>query len=89
MRRRCVHSPRSLFNLAALLATALAGCGTTRSTDTGRTATEQLLISDAIDRAVHEPGGLGDAVATLADAEGLDAHAESIRLRQRSLAEDA
>jgi hypothetical protein len=32
---------------------ALAGCGTTRSTDTNRTATEQLLISDAIDRAVQ------------------------------------
>jgi hypothetical protein len=31
----------------------LVGCGTTRSTDTGRTATEQLLISDAIDRAVQ------------------------------------
>jgi len=31
----------------------LAGCGTTRSTDTARTATEQLLISDAIDRAVQ------------------------------------
>jgi hypothetical protein len=30
----------------------LAGCGTTRSTDTSRTATEQLLISDAVDRAV-------------------------------------
>lgn len=28
------------------------GCGVTRSTDTARTATEQLLISDAIDRAV-------------------------------------
>lgn len=38
-----------------------------------------------VDRTVHEPGGLGDAVATLADAEGLDAHAESIRLRQRSI----
>ena len=32
---------------------ALAGCGTTRSTDSMRTATEQLLISDAIDRAVQ------------------------------------
>ena len=32
---------------------ALAGCGTTRSTDSLRTATEQLLISDAIDRAVQ------------------------------------
>jgi hypothetical protein len=31
----------------------LTGCGTTRSTDTNRTATEQLLISDAIDRAVQ------------------------------------
>jgi hypothetical protein len=31
----------------------LAGCGTTRSTDTNRTATEQLLVSDAIDRAVQ------------------------------------
>lgn len=30
------------------------GCGTTRTTDTARTATEQLLISDAIDRAVQE-----------------------------------
>ena len=32
---------------------ALVGCGTTRSTDSLRTATEQLLISDAIDRAVQ------------------------------------
>ncbi|HUT10524.1 MAG TPA: DUF6655 family protein [Thermoguttaceae bacterium] len=31
---------------------ALAGCGTTKWTDTSRTATEQLLISDAMDRAV-------------------------------------
>jgi len=31
----------------------LSGCGTTRSSDTMRTATEQLLISDAIDRAVQ------------------------------------
>ncbi len=30
------------------------GCGTTRWTDTSRTATEQLLVSDAIDRAVNE-----------------------------------
>jgi hypothetical protein len=32
----------------------LAGCGTTRWSDTQRTATEQLLISDAIDRAVSQ-----------------------------------
>jgi len=36
----------------ALLALLAAGCGTTRWTDTSRTATEQLLISDAIDRSV-------------------------------------
>lgn len=39
--------------LLALLS-ALTGCGTTRSTDTSRTATEQLLISDAVDRAVSD-----------------------------------
>lgn len=42
--------------IAPLLSAALAlatGCATTRSTDTARTATEQLLISDAIDRAVQ------------------------------------
>lgn len=31
----------------------LVGCGTTRSSDTLRTATEQLLISDAVDRAIQ------------------------------------
>jgi hypothetical protein len=35
-----------------LLAATWAGCGTTRFTDTARTATEQLLITDSIDRAV-------------------------------------
>ncbi len=39
--------------MLALLALPLAGCGTTRSTDTNRTATEQLLVSDAIDRALQ------------------------------------
>ncbi len=37
-----------------LLAASLAGCGTTRWTDTKRTATEQMLISDAIDRSVSQ-----------------------------------
>src|SRR5215213_10256103 len=37
----------------ALLAFIIGGCGTTRSTDTTRTATEQLLVSDAIDRALQ------------------------------------
>ncbi len=40
------------YLLLALLLSGLAGCGTTRWTDTKRTATEQLLVSDAIDRAV-------------------------------------
>jgi len=30
------------------------GCGTTRWSDTGRTGTEQLLISNAIDKVVHD-----------------------------------
>lgn len=38
-------------SLAVLL---LTGCGTTRWSDTARTATEQLLISDAIDKSVSE-----------------------------------
>ncbi len=37
----------------ALFALVFVGCGTTRSTDTNRTATEQLLVSDAIDRALQ------------------------------------
>ena len=37
---------------AALAMTA--GCGTTRSTDTGRSATEMLLVSDAVDKAVDQ-----------------------------------
>jgi hypothetical protein len=39
---------------AALLLGMAAGCGTTRMTDTQRTATEQLLVSKAIDQAVME-----------------------------------
>ncbi len=35
-----------------LLSATLTGCGTTKWTDTRRSATEQLLISDAMDRAV-------------------------------------
>lgn len=39
--------------LLATVAPIAVGCGTTRSTDTNRTATEQLLISNAIDMAVQ------------------------------------
>jgi hypothetical protein len=42
-----------LVALAALSAL-LAGCGTTKWSDSPRTATEQLLISDAVDRAISE-----------------------------------
>ncbi len=50
---------RTLFlhrTLVPLLATCslLAGCGTTKWSDSPRTATEQLLVSDAIDRAISE-----------------------------------
>ena len=37
-----------------LLLVATTGCGTSKWTDTGRSATEQLLITDAMDRAVSE-----------------------------------
>lgn len=40
-----------LFLITIALAS-IAGCGTTRWSDTARTATEQLLVSDAVDRAV-------------------------------------
>jgi histidinol dehydrogenase len=41
-----------------------------------------------VDRSVYAPGApLASAVEALASAEGLDAHAESIRLRQRAVQE--
>jgi hypothetical protein len=52
-----MHDPRIknrlLSTCCPLLATLmLAGCATTKTSNTPRTATEQLLISDAIDRAM-------------------------------------
>ncbi len=44
-------SNRQLWALCALVALC-AGCGTTRRSDTTRTATEQMLLSDAVDRAI-------------------------------------
>lgn len=51
--------PASAWRLLAhgsilLAAVTAGGCGTTRTSSTARTATEQLLISDAIDRAVGQ-----------------------------------
>ncbi len=44
----------------------------------------------AVDESVYAPdAALGEAVAVLAEAEGLDAHAESIRLRQRMVRDGA
>jgi len=45
---------RSTVCIFCLLCLLITGCGTTRWTDTKRTSTEQLLISDAIDRAVSQ-----------------------------------
>ena len=42
------------WTLACFAAVVLTGCGTTRWTDTSRTATEQMLISDAVDRAISQ-----------------------------------
>lgn len=51
-------TPRRPLRLAAPLAlaatTLLVGCGTTKFSDTGRTATEQLLISSAMEDVVDE-----------------------------------
>src|SRR6516225_2644969 len=49
------YVPRMARCLAfAILLSPLLGCGTTRMSDTQRTATEQLLISNAIDQAVSQ-----------------------------------
>jgi hypothetical protein len=45
--RKSLHKSMVVLALLAVL-----GCGTTRMTDTKRSATEQLLISDAMDRAI-------------------------------------
>src|SRR5262245_22304104 len=43
-----------LLSASTLLAAACAGCGTTRMTDTSRSATEMLLVSQAIDRSINQ-----------------------------------
>lgn len=50
--RCCTACVRLAICIAALAC--LTGCGTTRRTDTTRTASEQLLISNAIDQAVAQ-----------------------------------
>ena len=46
--------PRSCSVLYGLLALSLAGCATTKTSNTARTATEQLLISNAVDQALDK-----------------------------------
>jgi hypothetical protein len=53
-RHRPIPCPSVAALLCAVLAIAASGCGTTRWSDTKRTATEQLLISDAVERAVMQ-----------------------------------
>ena len=53
LRRRAGDLCSCLAILLPLVAS-LAGCGTTRMSDSKRTATEQLLVSQAIDRAVMQ-----------------------------------
>jgi len=43
-----------LWVMLLLAAAGTAGCGTTKWSDSPRTATEQLLVSDAVDRAISE-----------------------------------
>jgi hypothetical protein len=50
---RTSESRRTCFLAIVAGCAAAAGCGTTRTSNTARTATEQLLISDAIDRTVE------------------------------------
>lgn len=53
--RATARGPRRLaFACSLLLMLSLAGCGTTRTSDTLRTGTEQLLLSNAIERAVND-----------------------------------
>ncbi|HZU37296.1 MAG TPA: DUF6655 family protein [Gemmataceae bacterium] len=54
MRLLISDHPCRLFCLVAPSVALALGCGTTRLTDTARTATEQLLVSNAIDQAVSE-----------------------------------
>jgi len=93
MRQLCYQfrTPRRFAVTLAIALSSFVGCGTTRSTDTGRTATEQLLISDAIDRAVQtvDFGTLKGQTVYLDDsrlAEAVDRNYLVSTLRQHLLA---
>ncbi len=80
-----------LLGLLVLWSIVSAGCGTTRFTNTARSATEQLLISDAIDRAVDQIdvsplAGYSVYIDTKPLARMTDATYLSSTLRQKLLA---
>lgn len=54
IRLSCRILSRSVYGIFAGCVVLAMGCGTTRMTDTQRTATEQFLISNAIDQAVAQ-----------------------------------
>ena len=54
MNARTLRSNLNWLALAFAALVATTGCGTTRQSNTARTATEQLLISDAVDRTVQQ-----------------------------------
>lgn len=70
-----MHSLRTAI-MAALLATPVLGCSTERQTDPQRTATEQLLISAAADRAAEslalDIGSVRKAFLETSNFEGFD-----------------
>jgi hypothetical protein len=49
-----IRRPPTIALLCAALVVGVSGCGTTRWSDSKRTATEQMLISDAVERAVMQ-----------------------------------
>ena len=51
---RLIESPHVIKPVLLVVVGLLAGCGTTKWSDTSRTATEQLVLSEAIDNAVSE-----------------------------------
>ena len=81
------------LRLTAWISLLVCGCGTTRLSDTQRTATEQLLLSDAIDRAVdHLDFHFLDGKKVYLDASALKPETDAVylasSLRQQMAAAD-
>lgn len=68
-------TPVRRISAAALIAIHLAGCSSTRETTPERTATEQILLSRAVDRAVARlEVRLPPGTAVLIDASRFEAY---------------